>query len=382
MAVLEHYIQVGKKRLRCGYTTGTCAAAAARGAAELLLGGALPGRLVIDTPAGIAAELEPVDSSRGEDWARCAVQKDAGDDPDVTGGALVYARVERIEGDGIVIDGGRGVGRITKPGLDQPVGEAAINSAPRRMIAEQMLEVKKAHGLSGGLKVTVSIPDGERLAAKTFNPRLGIEGGISVLGTSGIVRPMSTGAIIDTMRLEMDMLRAAGCRDLLAAPGNYGDRFSRGELALSTNALVLCSNYVGDCIDYAAALGFSSMLLVGHMGKLIKTACGNMNTHSGVSDGRREALTAHAALCGASRALLSGIYSCGTTDEAVAMLDGEGLRQPVMRSIAAALEENLKRRGGDKLRIEAVFFSNQFGVLGKTSGADELLQLHRRGKED
>ena len=226
MSDFEHYISVGRERLRCGYTTGTCAAAAARGAAELLLTGQLPPAVRIDTPAGIPVEAELLEPSSGSDWAACAVRKDGGDDPDATHGTLIFARVERSATPGVTIDGGEGVGRVTKPGLDQPVGAAAINHVPRQMIEQQASAAMAANGCDGGLRVVISAPEGERLAQKTFNPRLGIVGGISILGTSGIVRPMSEAALIDSLRLEQDMLAAAGATDIVVTPGNYGETFA------------------------------------------------------------------------------------------------------------------------------------------------------------
>ena len=377
MAKLEVYLPVGKEKLRCGYTTGTCAAAAAAGAVRrLLTGEALPA-VRVDTPAGISVEAELLDHAAGPDWASCAVRKDGGDDPDVTDGALIYARAERTDAPGVAIDGGVGVGRVTRPGLDQPVGQAAINSTPRRMIREQAERAMAEAGYAGGVLVTVSVPEGEKLAGHTFNPRLGIEGGISILGTSGIVRPMSEAALIDSLYLEQDMARAAGATDLLMTPGNYGDSFAEGTLGLDLTHRCTCSNYLGMAIDHAAGLGFSSLLLVGHLGKLIKVAAGSMNTHSRVADGRRETLTAHAALAGGSPELLRALFDSPTTDAGVELLKKAGLLEPVMASIGTALEDQLHHRAGPELEIEAVFFSNQYGILGKTSGADRLLALHR-----
>ena len=377
MAKLEHYIPVGQKQLRCGYTTGSCAAAAARGAAERLLGGDWPAAVRLMTPAGIPVTATLLEPSSGPGWAACAVEKDGGDDPDVTDGTLVYARVETTASPGIVIDGGEGVGRVTKPGLDQPVGAAAINSIPRRMITAQLTQAMEQHGYTGGLSAVISIPAGVELAKKTFNPRLGIVGGISVLGTSGIVRPMSEAALIESNRLELSTVRARGARHVLVTPGNYGEDFSRDVLGLSLRDWALCSNYVGDAIDCAVGLGFESFLLVGHLGKLVKVAGGAMNTHSRTADGRRETLAAHTALQGGDRALVRAVFESPTTDRAVELLETAGLREPVLTSIAAALDENLKHRAGERMQIEAVFFSNQFGVLGKTPGADRLLALHR-----
>ena len=377
MARLELYIPVGRQKLRCGYTTGTCAAAAAAGAAARLLTGETLPAVRIATPAGVAVEAELLQHAAGEGWAACAVRKDGGDDPDVTDGALIFARVERTDTPGIIIDGGEGVGRVTLPGLDQPVGEAAINSTPRRMIAEQLESAAAKAGYTGGLRAVISVPEGEALAKRTFNPRLGIVGGISILGTSGIVKPMSEAALIDSLYLEMDQRRAAGTEDLLLTPGNYGESFAREVLGLNLHRWCMCSNYLGAAIDHAAGAGFRSVLVVGHLGKLIKAAAGCMNTHSKVADARRETLTAHAALAGADRALLRALFDSPTTDAGVELLKQAGLLGPVMASIGEALDGQLKRRAGEGLTIEALFFSNQYGILGKTPGAERLLALHR-----
>ena len=377
MAKLELYIPVGRQKLRCGYTTGTCAAAAAAGAAaRLLTGETLPAVRII-TPAGVAVEAELLQHAAGEGWAACAVRKDGGDDPDVTDGALIFARVERTDTPGIIIDGGEGVGRVTLPGLDQPVGEAAINSTPRRMIAEQLESAAAKAGYTGGLRAVISVPEGEALGKRTFNPRLGIAGGISILGTSGIVKPMSEAALLDSLYLEMDQRRAAGTEDLLLTPGNYGESFAREVLGLNLDRWCMCSNYLGAAIDHAAVAGFRSVLVVGHLGKLIKAAAGCMNTHSKTADARRETLTAHAALAGADRALLRALFDSPTTDAGVELLKQAGLLGPVMASIGEALDGQLKRRAGEGLTIEALFFSNQYGILGKTPGAERLLALHR-----
>ena len=377
MAKLELYIPVGRQKLRCGYTTGTCAAAAAAGAAARLLTGETLPAVRIATPAGVAVEAELLQHAAGEGWAACAVRKDGGDDPDVTDGALIFARVERTDTPGIIIDGGEGVGRVTLPGLDQPVGAAAINSTPRRMIAEQLESAAAKAGYTGGLRAVISVPEGEALAKRTFNPRLGIVGGISILGTSGIVKPMSEAALIDSLYLEMDQRRAAGTEDLLLTPGNYGESFSREVLGLNLHRWCMCSNYLGAAIDHAAGAGFRSVLVVGHLGKLIKAAAGCMNTHSKTADARRETLTAHAALAGADRALLRALFDSPTTDAGVELLKQAGLLGPVMASIGEALDGQLKRRAGEGLTIEALFFSNQYGILGKTPGAERLLALHR-----
>ncbi len=381
MQELQEYITVGTKRMRCGYTTGTCATAAAHAAAHLLLNGQDVPAVVVDTPAGIAVRVEVEEAEAGPGWAQCAVRKDGGDDPDVTNGALVYARVERCDEPGVAIDGGVGVGRVTREGLDQPVGAAAINSTPRRMIREHVQRVADDAGCdlqSGpGLLVTVSIPAGVQLAAKTFNPRLGIEGGISVIGTSGIVRPMSEDALISSIELELRQLRARGAADVLVVPGNYGRDFACGQLALSLDDAVSCSNYFGATIDAASVLGFQNMLVVGHIGKMAKVAGGIMNTHSRVADCRVEVLAAHAALAGADAPTVRRIMESATTDAALDVLAECGLVAPTMESLVAKLADKLAHRASGDLHIEAIVFSNVHGVLGQTPGASAL--AHRWG---
>jgi len=373
MKQLEEYINVGTKRMRCGYTTGTCAAAAARAAAELLLHGELVPAVTVSTPAGIDVVVEVEEHDTGDGWAQCAVQKDSGDDPDVTNGALVYARVEFCDKPGITIDGGIGVGRVTREGLDQPVGAAAINSTPRRMIAEQVEQV--ASPSDGGLLVTISIPAGVELAAKTFNPRLGIEGGISVLGTGGIVRPMSEDALISSIELEMKTLRARGVTDLLVVPGNYGRDFACGQLDLDMDQAVSCSNYFGATLDAAVVLGFDRVLIVGHIGKMAKVAGGIMNTHSRVADCRVEVLAAHAALVGAPQEVVASIMEAATTDAALDALIACGLSEATMASLMERLADKLAHRSAGVVQVEAIVFSNVHGVLGKTPGADELAEV-------
>lgn len=378
MRKLERYINVGTKQMRCGYTTGTCAAGASRAAAEALLAGAFPASVIVGTPAGIDVELDVERPEKDGSWACCAVRKDGGDDPDVTDGALVFSKVSLSEQPGVRIDGGVGVGRVTRPGLDQPIGAAAINSVPRAMIASQVEQAARAHGYSGGMDVEISIPAGAELAQRTFNPRLGIVGGISVLGTSGIVRPMSEASLIGSLEIEMRQLAQEGNRHLLLAPGNYGRDFARDVLGLSVENCVQCSNYLGEALDRVVTLGFQTVLVVGHVGKLAKVAAGNMNTHSRVSDARRETLAAHAALAGASRKLVAAIMDSGTTDEIFDLLDKEGLVEQVMATLVERLETQLERRTLGRLAIGAIVFSKTRGELGSTSHAHEIIQFHRK----
>lgn len=386
MKRLEEYINVGTKRMRCGYTTGTCAAAASRAAAELLLAGHVVPAVTVSTPAGIDVVVEVEEHETGEGWAQCAVRKDAGDDPDVTDGVLVYSRVELSDEPGIRVDGGLGVGRVTREGLDQPVGEAAINSTPRNMIKAQVEEALHAPCPAGaddfGLFVTISIPAGVELAAKTFNPRLGIEGGISVIGTSGIVRPMSEEALISSIELELRMLRARGVSDVLVVPGNYGHDFACGQLNLNMQDAVSCSNYFGATLDAAVVQGFRRMLIVGHIGKMAKVAGGIMNTHSRMADCRVEVLAAHAALVGASQQTVKQVMDATTTDAALDALVECGLAGPTMESLMASLADKLNHRVAGAMQVEAIVFSNVHGVLGYTPGAAALSETMLQDAEE
>ena len=374
----EHYVRSGQKLLRCGYTTGTCAALGAAGAARLLLTGREPETVALRTPKGIVVEVAPIYCRRTDAGAVCAIRKDGGDDVDVTTGLPVIASVV-LEPDapGVRILGGEGVGRVTKPGLDQPVGEAAINHVPRAMIKEALEKEAESAGYAGGFDVTISIEGGAETAKRTFNPHMGVEGGLSVLGTSGIVEPMSQQAILDTIQLEMGQaaLRAGTPRRLILAPGNYGLDYLHENLpTLKCIPVVKTSNFIGDTLDMAATAKFEEVLLVGHVGKLCKLAAGVMNTHSHTADGRAEVFCAHAALCGARREVCAALMDAATTDACLDILDGAQLRAPVLESILAAIQMHLDRRAGGAFRVGAVLFSNQHGPLGETKAAKELMQ--------
>lgn len=375
----EAYIYVGQQKLRRGYTTGSCAAAAAQAAARVLFGEEEPKTVKLTVPKGLTLCIPVHSVQKYERQVQASVCKDSGDDPDVTDHIEVVVSIQPNPTPGITIQGGQGVGRMTKPGLEMPVGEAAINKTPRRMIREQIELVQQEHpeweGV--GLLVTVSIPKGEEIAKKTYNPRLGIEGGISVLGTSGIVEPMSEKALTDSIRLELSMLKEAGHKTVLITPGNYGKTFlSEGEfssLAPIAPYAVKCSNFVGDTLDYCVQMGFDTALLVGHIGKFSKLAAGIMNTHSHYADGRLEVFTAHAALCGASRETLFALMQSVTTDEAIALLDREGIREAVLDSMLTKIEEHVRARAGETMQTGVILFSNQYGYLGQTAGCESVL---------
>ena len=287
----------GEPSLRTGYTTGSCAAAASMASALMLFTGNEVHQVSLLTPIGKRLNLDIEDIRIEAHSVSCAVRKDSGDDPDVTNGVLIYAKVSPSDIAGVKIHGGKGVGRVTKPGLDQPVGEAAINSTPRRMIRsaiEEALSQAQANltdsTLPKGVDVEISIPLGEELAKKTFNPKLGIVGGISVLGTTGIVKPMSDQALLDTIQVEINVRRAENIPILPVTPGNYGQAFIQETYGFSLDAAVTSSNFIKDTAEKAAAADFKRLLFVGHIGKLVKVAGGIPNTHSRYGDHRMEIL--------------------------------------------------------------------------------------------
>lgn len=374
-----------KKELRKGFTTGSCGAAAAKAALYMLLTGSVKDEIEIITPGGAVFRTEIKDIFREGNRVRCAVVKDGGDDPDVTTGLHVTAEVRAEErGDGaleIQIEGGPGVGRVTLPGLDQPVGNAAINRVPRQMIEKELTEVADLLDFRGRIRVILSVPGGETAAERTFNPRLGIEGGISILGTTGIVEPMSTRAILDTIRVELNQRKALGDRIAAVSPGNYGLNFMKATYGYDLNRSVKCSNYVGDTVDMVREMGFRGMLLTGHIGKLIKVSGGIMNTHSKEGDARMELLAAGVIRAGGSTDTLRGILNCRVTEEALGIIQGESpeLLRKSMESVMDRILYYLRKRAGEELPVECILYSNEFGLLAASPGAMDMLEELRKG---
>lgn len=370
---MEEYIVKDGKKLRLGYTTGSCAAATAKAAAYMLLTGRRKDTIDLLTPKGIRLHLTVEEIRITSAEASCAIRKDSGDDPDATRGTLVFACVRKRDAPGIFIDGGAGVGRVTKRGLDQPVGAAAINSVPRRMIEENVREVCALCGYDGGLSVVISVPEGEALAKKTFNPRLGIVGGISILGTTGIVEPMSEQALVDTIRVELRQRRELGAEYVLLTPGNYGADFIRDSIGIDPRTAVLTSNFIGDALELSRELGFHGALLIGHIGKLVKLAGGMWNTHSKFGDCRMELLAAHAASLGLRPEKVSELLACVMCDDALRILKEEQLYDAVLARLAGRIEFHLQHKCGE-MEIGAMVFSKEYGRLCQTGCAQALLQ--------
>ncbi|MCU6763357.1 cobalt-precorrin-6A synthase [uncultured Roseburia sp.] len=379
----EYFILKDGKKLRYGYTTGTCAAAAAKAAAKMLLSGETVEEAAIQTPKGILLRLLIEDIQQRPGRVSCAVRKDGGDDPDVTDGILIYAQVSLTEeSEGISLDGGIGVGRVTKAGLSQKIGEAAINPVPGKMILNEVRQICREYNYQKGLNIIISVPEGEQIAKRTFNPRLGITGGISILGTSGIVVPMSEDALIASIRLEMKMLAEAGAQYLVITPGNYGQVFSQQEMDIDLTFSMKCSNYLGETLDMAAELGIQGILFIAHIGKFVKVSGGIMNTHSRNADCRAELLAAQAFRAGAQGKVIQNILDSVTTEEAVQILKAAGCLKETMEITAEKIQFYMDHRTRGDIKTAAIIFSNVEGRLADTKNVLELLQCIEQQRKE
>lgn len=419
----EVFVVQKNERLQCGYTTGSCATAASLAATRMLFTGKICRDVRLTTPKGVSLDLEIVQPVIGEARASCAVRKFGGDDPDATDGLLIFAEAKRVSQSDVMdasesylqdtkeksetglpdvavasaqkaagiqeatvlIDGGAGVGRVTKPGLEQPIGAAAINRVPRQMITQGVRQVCAEFGYTGAIQFTISVQGGEEVAKRTFNPHLGILGGISILGTSGIVVPMSEQALIDSIRIEMRQKVKNGEQHLLITPGNYGADFLKGQKQyelLRPEYSMKCSNYVGETLDMALQLGVKAILFVSHIGKFIKVSGGIMNTHSAHADCRAELMAAQAMRAGASADTVKQLLATNTTEEAVGILKESGDLDGTVSEAIRRIQFYLQKHVGGELRTEVVLFSNQYGYLGESEGAEALMELVAAEKEE
>jgi cobalt-precorrin-5B (C1)-methyltransferase len=374
--MLDKTIEKNGKTLRYGYTSGSCATAATKAALLMFLNQQKWETVEISTPKGWVLDLVLHDQTFSDHEASCSVVKDSGDDPDVTNGVKVFAKITPSDQDGIAFAAGLGVGTVTSVGLSIPPGEPAINPTPREMIAQEINTilnsdaVRQRSDLPKGWRVQLSIPQGVELAKRTFNPKLGIEGGLSIIGTTGIVEPMSEEAWTASLKLELSVLHARGFKEIIFVPGNYGKDFS-DELGLDENVLVKTSNFMGFMLDEAERMGFEKILLIGHLGKLVKVAGGIFNTHSSVADGRMEILTAHAGLLGATRETMAKIMASKTTDEAIDIILAENLPD-YFNHLAEVVQKKVTDRVYGTIEIEVVLFSKIHGLLGQSKDAEEL----------
>lgn len=370
---MERYKIVKGKKLKFGYTTGSSAAAAAKASAIMLKSQSIINYVDLDTPKGWRLKLKVEEQEYDENSATAAVKKDAGDDPDITDGIKIFAKISFIEEKVLKITGGEGVGKITKDGLSVPVGDYAINPVPKKMIEKELKKIFP----ECGVRVKIWIPEGEEIAKKTFNPRLGIIGGISVIGTSGIVEPMSEEAFKESIKLEMKMFIKNNKHRVIFTFGNYGINFCKDK-GIKDKNIIKTSNFIGDMLDEALYYGISEILIVGHIGKLIKVAGGIFNTHSKIADCRMEILSAHTGLLGGNKNILKQIMESNTTEEGVEVLQNQKQIdcKIVFNEIVEAVKSKCEKRVYNKIEIEVVMFSQKKGILGMTKKAGERMDRY------
>lgn len=371
---MDDYAYVNGKKLRKGFTTGTCATAATAAAISMILNQDIEEKVTVSTANGVEVTMNIKDPSFGELTASAAVEKDGGDDADATHGLLIYSTVTLLpDSNDIEIDGGEGVGRVTQKGLKCDVGMAAINPTPRAMIektARQLL------GPNCGAKIIISVPGGEETAKLTYNSRLGIVGGISILGTTGIVNPMSEESWKASITIELTMLYNQGYRSVVLAPGNYGEDFATNVLGIPPHRIVNMSNFVGHVLKEVQRIGFTRVLMVGHMGKFVKVAGGIFSTHSKDSDARMEIIMANLALLGAPVELLEKVDQCITTDAAGTLIE-EYHYEEVYQVLVDKMKfrsERLLRNRKPEVSIDVVTFGTEAGYLASTQTLEEIAE--------
>ena len=373
---------VNQKLLRCGYTTGTCAAAASKAAVAMLFKQESMDSVAITTPNQTDLIIDVLNPQFNDNIASCSIEKDSGDDPDITNGILVSSKVTLLpDSSEIIIEGGKGVGKVTKGGLDQPVGMSAINSVPRKMIKDSLNELAMQYNYKGGFHVLISVPKGEEIAKKTFNPELGIVGGISILGTTGIVEPMSAKALADSIKVEISVIAAESNESILIFLGNFGKKFTEEDLNLSTKPGIMCSNFIDVALDSSVEFGFKNILLVGHIGKFVKLGIGMFNTHSHNGDGRIETLLSCALDAGANIEILKEIQKCVTTNAVLDILYENDLLDKTMDVLNERIQHNIDRRVPDDINVGFICFANTgeySGVLFESDNVDDLKELWKK----
>lgn len=371
---MDEYSYVNGKKLRKGFTTGTCATAATAAAISMILNQDIEEKVTVSTANGVEVTMNIKNPTFSETTASAAVEKDGGDDADATHGLLIYSTVTLLpDSTEIIIDGGEGVGRVTQKGLKCDVGMAAINPTPRAMIektARQLL------GPNCGAKIIISVPGGEETAKLTYNSRLGIVGGISILGTTGIVNPMSEESWKASITIELTMLYNQGYRSVVLAPGNYGEDFATNVLGIPPHRIVNMSNFVGHVLKEVQRIGFTRVLMVGHMGKFVKVAGGIFSTHSKDSDARMEIIMANLALLGAPVELLEKVDQCITTDAAGTLIE-EYHYEEVYQVLVDKMKfrsERLLRNRKPEVSIDVVTFGTEAGYLASTQTLEEIAE--------
>jgi cobalt-precorrin-5B (C1)-methyltransferase len=348
--------------LRCGYTTGSCAAGAAKAAAIMLEKQKILKTVSIVTPSYTKLDLEVLNPRITKKYAQCAIQKDSGDDPDVTDGVHVVALVRYQKSESLTIESGEGIGRITREGLGIPIGQSAISNTPRKMIQQELLPFIKP---GKGIHLTLSVPGGETIACKTLNPRLGIEGGISIIGTTGIVDPMSREAFIHVLFMEIDMVLQETPGEMTLVFGNYGKQFFKNHFGvIEDSPMIKFGNFLGDVLDYVKNKNVTSIRLVGHIGKMIKVAGGIFNTKNSIADARMEIFAALAAAVGVTQTSVQSILEAVTTEAALALIP-ETKKEMFISLCLKRIANYLRHRLGEQTDLQLIMFSLKSGLLGQ-----------------
>ncbi|MGP1541174.1 cobalt-precorrin-5B (C(1))-methyltransferase CbiD [Peptostreptococcus stomatis] len=385
---MDEFVYVDGKKYRRGYTSGSCACGATKAALIMHLEKRNINEVRIGTPKGVDLDLKIDNISRGKDWVQCSVKKDGGDDIDTTHGMDIFARLELVQADQVpdfrsdldsdylFITSGQGIGRVTKKGLDIRPGRPAINRVPLNMILKVVQETLDEAGLDiydylGGRKILVTIfaPQGQEIAKRTFNSNLGIEGGISIIGTTGIVEPMSDEGWKKALSAELSIKRAQGRETIILVPGNIGRDIMAKSYGADLDGIVKMSNFIGYMLMETKRLGFKRVIVGGHIGKLIKLSGGITNSHSRVADARREIMVANLALLGAPLELLKEVDACLSTDAMVDIIRDAGYSKvfKVLADKAASKAKVYMRLGQeDHMDIEVYLFSMDGSLLAKS----------------
>ncbi|MDM9944563.1 cobalt-precorrin-5B (C(1))-methyltransferase CbiD [Clostridioides difficile] len=406
---MEEYVYIDGKKYRRGYTTGSCATGASKAAVYMLITKNRINTINIDTPKGIPLLLKVDNINISDTFVECSIKKDGGDDIDATHTMDIYARAEIVAKNDknkgyltlkdidslstnseckselykfIRVYGGIGIGVVTKKGISVDVGKPAINPTPLKMINHEIRKLigdnfESILGNDKVLKITIFAPQGETVAKKTFNPRLGIVGGISIIGTTGIVEPMSDEGWKKSLSIELQMKKEQGLDKIILVPGNHGEQFIREKLNLDIKYVVRVSNFVGYMIKEAQRIGYKKILMAGHIGKFIKVSAGIFNTHSKVSDARSEILVANLALMGARYEFLNKINQCVTTEEAVELINNSEYRE-VYNILSNKCRERVKQylnENSDDIDVEVIIFSMDKSLLGKSDNTDDLVEV-------
>ncbi|EGT4825196.1 cobalt-precorrin-5B (C(1))-methyltransferase [Clostridioides difficile] len=406
---MEEYVYIDGKKYRRGYTTGSCATGASKAAVYMLITKNRINTINIDTPKGIPLLLKVDNINISDTFVECSIKKDGGDDIDATHTMDIYARAEIVAKNDknkgyltlkdidslstnseckselykfIRVYGGTGIGVVTKKGLSVDVGKPAINPTPLKMINHEIRKLigdnfESILGSDKVLKITIFAPQGETVAKKTFNPRLGIVGGISIIGTTGIVEPMSDEGWKKSLSIELQMKKEQGLDKIILVPGNHGEQFIREKLNLDIKYVVRVSNFIGYMIKEAQRIGYKKILMAGHIGKFIKVSAGIFNTHSKVADARSEILVANLALMGARYEFLNKINQCVTTEEAVELINNSEYRE-VYNILSNKCKERVKQylnEDSDDIDVEVIIFSMDKSLLGKSDNTDDLVEV-------